>query len=124
STYTENVNVNKRVTVDGEGASGVIVTSAAPNTATITISGTGTGSNDLTVKDLRVTGANFASFAYGNGAVTINGGASQSNITLDNLDIDTNTAVGVAISNPNTVSDLTISGTDISGNQMGVIVTT
>lgn len=83
-TYAENVNVNKRVTVDGAGSS-----SGTQVNGGLTISASGSSfSNRLVVKDLSVTNAS------GDG-VTINNGVSR--ITLDNVSSSSNSADGVEI---------------------------
>jgi hypothetical protein len=62
-TYTENVTVNKAVTIRGAGsgsdnASNTIITSAAANTPVISVSGSGVdATNRLRIANLRVTGA-------------------------------------------------------------------
>ncbi len=122
-TYTENITINKRLTIDGAGsgsdASGnTIITAAASGISTIVYSTGGTDASSRQVlKDVRVTGA-IGGTGNNNSGILISGG-SMGYFTFDNITATGNTGHGL-VSNvapaTSTLSDLIITGSTFSSN--------
>jgi len=107
-TFTENIDVNKRVTLIGAGTTSTILTTASAGSV-ITITGSGAdASNRLTIKDLRVTGASADGIAI---APTTAGGY----YTFDNVLSNSNNN-GIHVSGTTAVTDLAITNSTISSN--------
>ena len=122
-TYTENVSISKRVTLDGAGSgsdplSNTVITAAAGGTSTIVYTAGGTDvSNRQVLKDVRVTGATGGT-GNNNSGILFSGG-SMGYFTLDSVTATGNSGHGL-VSNvapdTSTLTDVVITGSSFSGN--------
>ncbi|MBU3742307.1 MAG: hypothetical protein FGM24_08485, partial [Candidatus Kapabacteria bacterium] len=122
-TYTENLSVNKRLTIDGAGsgsnpASNTVITAAVSGTSTIVYSAGGTDASTRQIlKDVHVTGASGGT-GNNNSGILISGG-SMGYFTFDNITATGNTGHGL-VSNmspaTSTLTDVIITGSTFSSN--------
>jgi hypothetical protein len=122
-TYTENLSISKRVTLDGAGSgsdatANTVITAAAAGTATVVYSVGGTdATNRQILKDVRVTGASGGT-GNNNSGILLSGG-SMGYFTLDNVTATGNTGHGI-VSNlapaTSTLTDVVIAGSTFSNN--------
>ncbi|MBU3678814.1 MAG: T9SS type A sorting domain-containing protein [Candidatus Kapabacteria bacterium] len=122
-TFTENLSINKRLTLDGAGsgsdpASNTVITSAASGSPTISYSVGGTNATTRQIlKDVRVTGASGGT-GNNNSGILISGG-SMGYFTFDNITATGNTGHGL-VSNvspaASTLTDVIITGSTFSSN--------
>lgn len=102
-TYAENVNVNRSVTIDGDGTSTIIDAGGA--------NGLSIQADDVTIRDLRVT----------NAAVGVQFATTVDNTDLLGIQVD---AAQQGIHIQGTVTDLTLDGVTLTGNVTGMRVAT
>ncbi|MFM7134950.1 MAG: beta strand repeat-containing protein, partial [Planctomycetota bacterium] len=119
--YSENLVVSKRLTLDGatngSGVPTTIVTSAAASTPVVSITGTGANATDrLVIRDMKLTGATGG--ANDGAGIRLTEATAQGYMTFENLDIVANQGAGVAFNSTAAVTDISIDGCDIlnSGN--------
>ena len=106
--YSENITISKRLTIQGAGTSNTVVSPAATGSVMI-ITGSGLdASNRLVIKDLRVTGSTADGISI---APTTAGGY----YTFDNVLANSNNN-GIHVSGTTAVTDLTISNSTLSSN--------
>lgn len=119
--WSENVVVNKRLTLRGAGSAPfqTVITSAATNTPVITIDGdlaTGLSAVDrVVIQDLRVTGASGGS-GDSNSGIRVTGAGTTEFLTFDNVAAVSNSGNGIAFSNTGTVNDVEVTDSDLSNN--------
>ncbi len=116
-TFTENVTVNKQITLTGAGsgntAGDTIVTAAVSGNPIITITGSGADATDrLLVENLRATGG--ADGVYFNSAVA--------HVTLDNVAAVSNTSYGIEVHNSAALSDLDLNAVSATNEMIGLRV--
>jgi hypothetical protein len=122
-TYTENLSISKRVTLDGAGSgsdatANTVITAAAAGTATVVYSVGGTdATNRQILKDVRVTGASGGT-GNNNSGILLSGG-SMGYFTLDNVTSTGNAGSGL-VSNlapaASTLTDMVIQNSSFSSN--------
>ncbi len=94
-TYTENIVINKRLTLQGAGKDATTITSAVADTDVIKLTtGGDSATARMVIKDLKVTGATKVSASYVSG-INIRGGNGY--ITLNNIAVVDNAKEGVHI---------------------------
>lgn len=119
-TYTENVVVHKRLTIDGAGPGSTIVTAAAASLPAIEIKDSATGispapSDRLVIRDLEATGATGGSGDNSSG-IQITGTIGLRYVTFDNVKSHANTGSGLAISSTGFFLDMAVTNSDLSNN--------
>jgi len=115
--YSENVSITKKVTIDGAGsgtgAGDSIVTAANPSLPVFLITDAGgTGAGDrLTIKDLRITG--------GSDGVRVNAATGTRQwYRFDNLAAVNNTGSGIALAGVAALGEVEVSGSVLSNNNV------
>ncbi|MFM9057064.1 MAG: beta strand repeat-containing protein, partial [Bacteroidota bacterium] len=116
--YTENVTVNKRLTLDGAGAT-TVITSAAASTPVITVTGTGaSASSRLVIRDMKLVGAT-GDENTGSG-IMYSASTAAGYYTIENVEASGNAGSGVAFNNTGSVTDVVISNSNFSSNGNGL----
>lgn len=126
-TYTENPNINKRLTVIGAGSQ--VAASGGTNiSGAITISATTSGSQTVDVRNLRVIGAGGTGFTISAEYVTlvdvtvtgkatgVNISATTTNLKFYSVNLVANTGVGINVANNIGVNGWEIINSQIAGN--------
>jgi LPXTG-site transpeptidase (sortase) family protein len=119
-TYTENVDVDKRLTLSGAGkdsapASNTIITSAAANTPVITIKASGTAASPLTIESLRVTNASGGSGNNESGILLRRAGGIE-HILFDYVASVGNGGSGISADITGDISNITVQNCVLSNN--------
>jgi autotransporter-associated beta strand protein len=118
-TFTENVIITKRLTIDGAGsgsnpATNSVVASAVSGSPVITYNAGGSdATNRQVLKDVRVTGATGGT-GNPNSGVLVQGGGSY--FTFDNVASVSNTGSGFAYNLAGTLTDIKYENCDLSNN--------
>ncbi len=116
-TYTQNLNVNKFVTIDGSGSGNTAgvdtIVNGTGNLITLAASGASAGSR-LILKDMRVTGGTHG--VWVNSAVSF--------ITLDNLSLTGLSGSGIEVQTTGAINDLVLNNLNVSNNDIGLRVST
>jgi hypothetical protein len=114
-TYTENVNVNKRVILVGAGIDQTIVTAATGSVPTITVSASGSSVEDrLVIRDMKVTGA--TGLINPGSGILVQSVSAQSNLTIESVDASFNGGPGIAFNGTPSISDVVIKKSNLSNN--------
>jgi len=119
-TYTENVTLNKQLTLDGSGSSSdpsssTIVQSVIANTPCLNISSTGlNSSNRIVVKDLRVTGATGSSNT--GAGILVQSSVASGYYTFDNVVSRVNQGAGIVFNSTVSVTDVVVTNSVLSMN--------
>jgi parallel beta-helix repeat protein len=114
-TYTENVNVNKRVILVGAGIDQTIVTAATGSVPTITVSASGSSVEDrLVIRDMKVTGA--TGLINPGSGILVQSVSAQSNLTIESVDASSNGGPGIAFNGTPSISDVVIKKSNLSNN--------
>jgi hypothetical protein len=120
--FTENVVIDKRITLRGTGsgsnpASDTIIASANPAQSVIQVTAAGTAAQPITIKDLRVTGAWGGTGNTDSGIHLRNAGVEY--VTIDNVASVNNAGRGVAVDTTGDVANITVRNSDLSNNSTG-----
>ncbi|MFN5355655.1 MAG: T9SS type A sorting domain-containing protein, partial [Bacteroidota bacterium] len=116
--YTENVTVNKSLTLDGAGASTVITSSTAA-TPVITVTGSGANaSSRMVIRDMKLVGAT-GDENTGSG-ILYAASAAAGYYTIENVEASGNAGSGVSFNNTASVTDVVISNSNFSSNGNGL----
>jgi hypothetical protein len=114
-TYTENIVINKRIILQGNGPTNTIIASASPGVSVVTITAGGDDAvNRLIVKDLRITGANGGDNSAGSGIYYASGPLGFT--TFDNISSDNNSGNGISIESQNPLNDILIQNSNLTHN--------
>ncbi|MCL4202554.1 MAG: autotransporter-associated beta strand repeat-containing protein, partial [Pirellulaceae bacterium] len=121
--YSENLTVNKRITLDGAGsgntAADTVITSAAGNTPVIQVTGSGLDdTHRLIVQDLRVTGATGGENP--GAGILVHGTSPAGYLTFSNVAAVGNQGSGIAFNNTVSVTDVAITNANLSNNGIGL----
>jgi hypothetical protein len=121
-TYTENVLVNKRLTISGSGSS-TIISSAAGTTPVMTISASGANASDrLVISNLKVTGATGGENP--GAGILVQTTTPAGYYTFLNVESSSNQGCGIAFNNTASVTDVSIDNCLFNGNGFGIRIAT
>ncbi len=125
-TYTENVNVNKRVAIEGAGssASETVVQSATIDVPIFNYTVGGLDAvNRQVLKDIRIQNGDSTTLGAqaGSGIVFATSTASGY-FTLDNVTSRNNDGHGLVFNNSTNITDVVIEDSDFSDNQNGILI--
>jgi hypothetical protein len=119
-TYTENITLNKRLTIDGAGSSddptvSTIIQSVAANTPDIQITSSGLDAgNRIIIKDLRITGATGSSNT--GAGILVQSSVASGYYTFDNIVSRVNQGAGLAFNGTAGVTDVAVTNSVFSMN--------
>ncbi len=118
-TFTENLTVNKRITLNGAGAT-TIITSAAASTPVITITASGSNATDrLVVSNLKVTGATGSENS--GAGILLQSATATGYFTFSGVEASGNQGSGIAFNNTANVTDVKIiNNCSLSNNGFGL----
>jgi hypothetical protein len=117
-TYTENLTINKRITLMGDGSASTSIQSATSSTPVMTVTGSGLdASNRLVISGLKITGAT-GSGNPGSGILVVDPTnlAAQGYITFSGLDINGNGGEGLVFNNTIGITDIIVLNSSLSSN--------
>jgi hypothetical protein len=121
--YSENLIINKLLTLDGAGSDSTIVTSAAANMPVFTITASGlNAAKRIILKEVGITGASGGT-GNPNSGISINGAGSFAHYTFENLAVYNNSGYGIAFNGSSlstTFSDIKVLNSSISNNAVGL----
>lgn len=108
-TYSENIVVNKRITLDGAGVGQTIIQPSAANPG-ISVTGSGSSAvNRLVVKDLTVSGGSHD-------GINVSAAIPQSNLSFSNVAVSGAGGSGVHFGGTVSTADVVISNASLSNN--------
>lgn len=118
--YVENVVVNKRLTIDGDGPGSTIVRAAVSGSPAIEIRDSATGispapADRLVLRDLATTSGTGGSGDNSSG-IQITGTLGLRYVTFDNVSSFNNTGSGLAISSTGSFLDMLVNNSNLSDN--------
>ena len=121
-TYPENVTVNKRITLNGAGAT-TIISSAATTTPVMTITASGANATDrLVISNLKVTGA--TGLENPGAGILVSSSSSAGYYTFSGVEATGNQGSGIAFNNTASVTDVIINTCNLSSNGFGLRIAT
>ncbi|MCH6200418.1 T9SS type A sorting domain-containing protein [Aquiflexum sp. LQ15W] len=116
--YTENLTINKRITLKGAGSASTTIQAATASMPVITVTGSGLdASNRLVISGLKITGAT-GSGNPGSGILVVDPAnlAAQGYMTFSGLDITGNGGEGLVFNNTIGVTDIIVLNSSLSSN--------